>query len=335
MTIDGQRVASDDIYAMWTGGRSCRNGNALKLTEDGTFRIPPMAKGPGQFMFIRLDDETPTHFSHIENVEIDGSEAVIKQEVELLPGVRVRGEFSDNVPRPVRNGRVKVQTISDGETWDEVVWFTWAKVAEDGTFVIESWPKDEPMQLVALCDGFIAKSGKKPPMVKPERAGGGYLRAQVFLNPDASVVTVEMTPMAICNIEAVNGFGRPIKDVDTAANPNIGWWNGGSQIYCWPLVNGAQFLLTGKYEIKDGDGIFAQPFRGKSDEKGRLSMELPVGATDLWAGNKRYQLPVNLGSRYQPVNVDAGKPLNLKLVMQPKGLDLLGDWEDLCGLVFG
>ena len=73
--------------------------------------------------------------------------------------------------------------------------------------------------------------------------------------------------MAICNIEAVNGFGRPIKDVDTAANPNIVWWNGGSQIYCWQLVNAAQFLLTGKYEIKDGDGIFAQPFRGKSDEK--------------------------------------------------------------------
>jgi hypothetical protein len=335
VTIDGQRVAGDEIYAMWTGGRSWRNGNALKLTEDGTFRIPPMAKGPGQFMFIRLDDETPTHFSPIEDVEIDGSEGVIKQEVELLPGARVRGEFSDNVPRPVRNGRVKVQTISDGETWDEVTWFTWAKVDEDGTFVIESWPKDESMQLVALCDGFNAKSGKTPPMVKPERAGGGYLRAQVFLKPDASAVTVEMTPMAICNIEAVNAFGKPLEDVGIAANPNIGWWNGGSQIYGWPLVTGAQLLLTGKYEMKDGDGIFAQPFQGKSDEQGKLSMELPVGATHLWAGNKRYQLPAKLGRRYQRASVDADKPLNLKLVMQPKGLDVLGDWEDLCGLVFG
>jgi len=335
LTIDGQRVVGNGIYAMDTGGRSCRSGKSLQPAEDGAFRIPPIAKGSGQFMFIRLDNETPTHFSPVEHVEIDGSERVIKRNVKLFPAVHVRGQFSANVPRPVRNGRVKVETISDGESWDEVCWFDWAKVDEDGTFVIESWPKDQPMQLIALCDGFIAKSGTRPPMVKPERAGGGYLRAQVFMTPDASAITVDMAPMVICNIEAVNGFGKPLADVDAATNPNVGWWNSGSQIYCWPLVTAAQLLLTGKYENKDGDDTFGQPFRGKTDEQGKLSLELPVGGTHLWASHERYQLPVKSGSRYQGVRVDAGKPLNLKLVMQPKGLDVLGDWEDLCGLVFG
>ena len=118
-------------------------------------------------------------------------------------------------------------------------------------------------------------------------------------------------------------------------NPNVGWWNGGSQIYGWPLVSGVEFVRTGKYEWNDGEGIFAQPFKGKSNDQGKILIELPVGSTRLWLGNDRFHMAAKMGSRSRRVKVEAGQENQMTFVLQPKGLDVLGDWEDLCGLVFG
>lgn len=155
------------------------------------------------------------------------------------------------------------------------------------------------------------------------------------MEPSESECVVDMTPLVSCNIEVVNGFGKPVQGAMVAAGPNIYWWNGGSQIYGWPLVSATQMLLTGKYEMKDGEGIHAQPFKSESDENGRLTIELPVGKARLWASSKRYQLPIKMGSREHTLKVAAGEPIEVKLTLQPKGLDVLGDWEDLCGFVFG
>lgn len=335
VTIDGKEIGDDEILAMWTGGVSSSDDSGFKRTEDKTFRIPPLAKGTGEFMFVRFENGRPTHFSRIEKFEIDAEEPVIRSTASLVPAVSVRGKLSENVPRPVENGRVVVRSITEGESWDELNWFTWAEVQGDGTFQIDAWPADTPIQLAALCDGFIGKSGEKPPMVKPERAKGGHLRAQVFLTPDADDITVEMTEMAICNIEVENAFGKKLRDVDAFANPNIGWWNGGSQIYGWPLVRGADYLSTGNYHPNDGEGLLAMPFRRKSDKDGKLTMELPVGRAHISVGNKRYQLPAKMGRRTHSVSIKDSSSFDLKLVLQPVGLDVLGDWEDLCGLVFG
>ena len=242
ISVDGHRDSSDKIFALWSGGRSWRNNGLLEATDDGTFRIPPLAEGTGQFLFVRLEDELPTHFSLIEDVKIDGKTDVIHKETALKKAASVRGRFSDNVPRPVSNGRVSARTIPSGENYNDIEWFTWAPVEEDGTFVIDAWPSGEPIQLVALCDGFMAEQGDKPEMVKPKRATGGYRRAQVFVPPHKSEVEIDMIPTVSCSFEIVNAFDKPLEGVIVGANPNVGWWNSGSQIYCWPLVRGAEFL---------------------------------------------------------------------------------------------
>ena len=88
-------------------------------------------------MFMKLSKDRITHFTNIERMELDGK--ALKKEVELIPAISVKGKFSDDVPRPVKNGRVKVQSIQDGKSSDEVMWFDWAEVKEDGTFVIERY----------------------------------------------------------------------------------------------------------------------------------------------------------------------------------------------------
>ncbi len=335
--LDGEKVANDNIRATWSGDRSMIGESGLQVGDDKTYRIPPMSKGNSDFMFVRLDGKTVTHFSPIVKVEIDESQDEIDKSVELLPAVKVHGKLSDNVPRPVKNGRIKMQTIGDGESWNEVAWLDWARVDEKGNFAFD-WPQDAPVQIVALCDGFIGSNGEKPTMVTPERARGGYRRAQAFLEPDKAPITIEMTPMAQCEIEVENAFGKRLEGIVAGANPNVGWWNSGSQIYGWPLMSSSEILLDpdkAKINWTGGEGIFANPFQAESNSQGIIKIELPVGRTNLWIGNDKFQMAANLGQRSRRVDVKSGELNRMQYVLQPKGLDVLGDWEDLCGLVFG
>lgn len=66
-----------------------------------------------------------------------------------------------------------------------------------------------------------------------------------------------------------------------------------------------------------------------------MTIQLPVGSARVWVGNERFHLAATMGDRSKGLKVELDSPPDLKLVLQPKGLDVLGDWEDLCGLVFG
>ena len=93
-------------------------------------------------------------------------------------------------------------------------------------------------------------------------------------------------------------------------------------------------MLTGKYDHA-ANGTFDQPFEGKSDKDGKIAIQLPVNQTRLWAGSEHYQLPAKMGRRRMEVAIENEEPFDLTMVLQPVGLDVLGDWEDLCGFVFG
>ena len=98
-------------------------------------------------------------------------------------------------------------------------------------------------------------------------------------------------------------------------------------------IDEIQEILSFEVLVVDQKG---EPFKGTSDEDGVITVELPASKkTDLWVANKRYQLPAKLGRRTTRIEVERGKSMKLNLVLQPIGLDVLGDWEDLCGLVFG
>ena len=335
VTQDGKPINDKNIRAMLSGGRSSYGGTGATTGVDGTLRIPPLKQGAAQLMLVRVDGTKATHFSEVQKIDVVASKEPIRLDIEIQPAQPIRGKLSDDVPRPVQNGRVKVQTIGDGKSWDGVEWFDWAPVADDGTFVIGSWPPNEPVQLIALCDGFIAAKGNAPKMVPPERARGGYLRAQVFLEPLVTEAVVEMAPMVRCRFECKNAFGKTLADVEVGSNPNIGWWNGGSQIYCHPLVDPIDFLVHGKYESSADAKQFSQPFLGRTDASGLIEIDLPAGHASVDVRNDRYQLPAREGRRRRRIFVGREKPVVEQLVLQPKGLDCLGDWEDLCGLVFG
>ena len=133
---------------------------------------------------------------------------------------------------------------------------------------------------------------------------------------------------------AVEQNGKPVADVTVCSLPNVGWWNGGSGIYCYPLARGERLLRERDYD-KSIDKAFPTPFQGKTDAQGKVTLELPAGEKDLAAGSDVYVLPAFLGQRDVRVKLVPGQTTEVTLRLQPRGTEKLGEWDKLAGVVFG
>jgi hypothetical protein len=185
-TQDGKPAALDGLYVMWSDNRSWDPEARPTPTADSGLQVPTMAAGRGQVLVVRLEGERATHFSPMIDLDLVAGEAA-RPIVALSPGTRLVGRLSSNVPRPIKNGRIKAETLPRDAQQPYVEWFTWAPIAEDGSFVIDSWPASEPIQLIGMCDGFVARSGTAPPEFKrPRLAELGFHDAFLALRAKAN-----------------------------------------------------------------------------------------------------------------------------------------------------
>ncbi len=333
-TIDGKPADLKNIYAAWSDGRSWLPEVELRRPAEGILRIPAMKPGPAGVRIVRMEDEKATHFSRILSVDLKPGEAN-RIDAPLHLAQTILGKFSDNVPRPVLNGRVKVWSLPP-TTSDVVGWNTWAPVQQDGTFVIESWPDGEAIQLIALCDGFHATSGSAPKVVKNPRdpKTDPFTRPQVFEPTGSEPIVVSMTPLVKCVVEVVDQVGNPVSGLEVGSSPNVGWWNSGSQVYCSPLVRSERLLKVRSYE-KAVDEVFPHLFSEKTDVTGRVTLQLPGGKEGIYINSDEYESPILLGTRRRKIHLVVGETKSVRLVVQPKGTEMLGDWDKLAGVIFG
>lgn len=331
----GKPASLTGLHAIWSDSRSWQPGADATPTADGLLRILPMPIGKGQVLLVRLDGERATHMSRIVDLVLTPGD-VTHTDIELLPVRRTLGRISDVVPRPVKNGRVKLETLSKKNSDNNVTWFTWAPIAADGTFAIDDWPSGESMQIIALCDGYMAESGA-PPEVEQRKPTGPdpFHRPQVFSPADqAEGIVLQMRPTARCEVEAVDTSGKPVAGARIGSSPNVCWWNSGSQIYCSPLVRGERVLIKRDYSAAI-DEAFRSPYSTKTDKSGKAYLELPPGNEELYAEHDGYELPITRGRRDQRIKLTLGETNVVKLVLQPKGSEHLGEWDKLGGVLFG
>jgi hypothetical protein len=335
-TIDGKAASLENLYAIWSDGRSWRSDVSLQKTAEGTLKIPAMPPGKNSLLLVTLEGERATHLSKIVDFELTNGEPK-SLDVELQPSLQIRGKLSDNVPRPVRNGRLKTETLSpDPKISHRVSWFSWSPINEDGTFTIDGWPAGEPIQIIALCDGFHATSGKAPAVVENPRdpATDPFTRPQVFEPDSNSTIELAMTPLVQCVATAVDEADQPVAGIKVVSCPNVGWWNDGSQIYCDPLVRSERILRERDYR-KAVESDYPEPFQATTDAEGKATLELPAGHERLAVMSDVYELPVFLGGRDVRVNLVEGQTTETVLRLQPAGTEKLGEWDKLAGVVFG
>jgi hypothetical protein len=332
--LDGKPADLEDLFAMWSDGRSWQSGAAPEKRADGVLCIPAMPPGANSVLLVKLDGDRATHFSRITDVQLTSGKP--KQiDVELRPSVRIEGALSGNVPRPVRQGRVKLWSLAPmAQAWDRVSWFTWAAIKPDGTFTIDGWPADEPMQLIALCEGFIAINGRPPESVKNARDPDPYNRPQMFDPDPGKHIEVAMRPLVSCVSTAVDEDDKPVAGVTVVSWPNVGWWHGGSQIYGYPLARSERLLRIRKY-FDALEDAFPNPFEAQTDAEGKATLELPTGDLGLAVTSDVYELPVFLGRRDVRVTLSDGETAEVVLRLQPRGTERQGEWDKLAGVVFG
>lgn len=332
---DGKPAPLEGLNAMWSDGRVWKPGVSPTSTADGALRIPRMPSGTGQVLLVRLDGERATHFSPIIDLKLEDG-TTVRERAELRPAIQIKGTLSENVPRPIKNGRMKARILPTDSTQEHVFWETWVSIQADGTFAIDAWPAGEAVQIIALCDGYIAESGEPPAVVKKKpRVPDSFYRPQVFSPQQLrEPITLLMSPTIRCAIETADAMGKPIVGVKVSSYPNVGWWNFGSQIYCSPLVRG-ETLLVGRDYRNCADHSFSTPFEMVTDSQGHGELELPVGMEGLVAEHDDFELPVVRGGREQRIQLVAGQTSNVHLVLQPKGTEHLGEWDKLAGVLFG
>jgi hypothetical protein len=346
--IDGAPADLDGIFASWSDTRSWRIGTAPEMSADGTLRIPPMSPGENSILLVKLDGDRATHFSQLIDLLCDAGERTridvqlrpaVRIEgvlVQLRPAVRIEGVLSENVPRPIRQGRVVVHTLAPaGADADRVDWSTWVPVQPDGSFTIDGWPADEPLQLIALCDGYIAANGRVPDVVENRREAekDPRKRPQVFDPAVGERIEVAMTPLVGCVVSAVDQDGKPVCGVTVSSYPNVCLWNGGSYGYCHPLVRGERLLRIRDY-FRAEDDSFRCPFKGITAADGKLTLELPVGVQGLGVKSDTHELPVSGGRRRVHVKLADGETTEAVLQLQPRGTEIIGEWDMLFDVVF-
>lgn len=330
-TIDGQPARLNDLFAIWSNPNAWQTDAVPKKLESGKLRIDGFHAGNNGFMLVQIFEDSVTHFSELKQVVLqEGSVEQIT--LPLRPAVRVAGKLSNNVARPVRDGRVVAFTLPSNPEADRVVWRDWTTVAADGTFVFEAWPENERIQLIALCDGYIATSGTAP-VKELEFPGDGYHRPQTF-EVGGAVIEVAMTPLVPVTVTINNAKNVPLSGVELAASPNVGWWNYGSQIYAKNLVQGRHLIRQGANRNAT-ERLFPDLFRGKTDSRGQITLQLPVGRQSIELLSDAYEIPIDLGRRAVRLKVEDGKPLQTSLQVQPIGTEKLGEWDKLAGVVYG
>jgi hypothetical protein len=319
-----QPLPIDDVYVQWSSD-SHEGHNGTTLTEDGMRRLPRLPPGPELLRLVYLPADREPLFSVVDPVALTNGKRR-KLRMQLHSGAYVVGRLDDAVPRPVKNGRVVGQLIDlcgAGKDQESLTWRTCATIREDGTFTLPPMPEGE-LQLIAMCDGFVAAAGEPPAFASARERGMGksiYNRPQTFkvVSGANDAVTVAMTAAAAYEFHVTDQNGKPLASVDVGLSPNVGWWRGGSQIYCWPMRNTAESLKPPPdrppLDWRD------QPFRAVTDAQGIARVEnVPLDERNFEAWGDDWIMEVKpAGAEPDHLDPKAGKMSVVDVMMQPRG----------------
>ena len=209
---------------------------------------------------VHVPQEGPAWFSELIDLKSLKQKSPIVLKPQLRPGIRVSGRLAETVPRPIKNGRVVAKVIQGGPrattfgilpgtvphladlAADIHPWSISleANINEDGSFVFESVPADEDLQIIALCDGWVSRSPTAQELTAYAKAHGfetddgrepdGEVYPQLFRTTTAGInPIVPMERTTDCEVTVVDDAGQPLADAKVSFDPNQCWFQFGSE----------------------------------------------------------------------------------------------------------
>ena len=226
--------------------------------------------GNQQLMLFQPKPDGRHLFSDVLSFHFDRDKqpAVVVDEVELQPGMQIKGRLDGRVPRPVTNGFVLAAhaPLPLGNTYsDEVpslIYYSVADIKADGTFGFPSMPTTGTVQLIGLCDQWVGLSEEKSP----------FIVGQSFdVEEDRLPFVLDMQRTFDAKIRVVDQAGQPVAGIGLLCTPNQLYKKGGSTILGMRRDSAA--ILACQIRDEYDPAIFAfdiKRFQGISDSQGKM-----------------------------------------------------------------
>lgn len=247
--------------------------------------------------------------------------------MEMKPGIRLEGRLDDNVPRPVKNGRVLISVrpkeFPAWTNWDQVnglfdkyghvqFWKSYRTVAEDGTFVFESVPPGG-LDVVATGDGFVSKNGGT--------FQKGFQVPQPFgLVAPITKILVATEPTATLEVTAKTRlWGKPVSGAVIDLNPNVIRMNG-------ILGN---MRKSSEEPFRKLAPLSDMPYEATTDKNGvAVIRNVPAITDSLVVFDSRFQVPLQdphgWRDRFVRIHFSPGTTNKFALTLEAKGADFIG-----------
>ncbi len=346
---DGYRIAAtavdaesgepikEHLFAQLSGYRMS-TGREWKLAKSGILLSRVFDDEQFVLRLIHLPAGQPPKFSELIALKKPKqNERVFLKNIPLQSGTRVAGRLDDQVPRPVRGGKIIacVTASSPKDSTDHINiwrWSDWSDIKPDGSFVIESLPRGDVVQLIAVCDGWISSNPTKKEVAalpwKQQFHATSFTWPQLFpLNGETIEPTIKMSPAAMCEIEVLDPDGKRLADAEINMWPNHAHFRGGSTIlgFKYRTAEWLQALAEGR-DIKTVWNS-RNPFMAKTSAEGIAVIRNLPGKPHIGlnATHENFAQQIENGRRSTNVTLKPGESTKITIRMEPKGANLLGE----------
>jgi beta-lactamase regulating signal transducer with metallopeptidase domain len=257
-----------------------------------------------------------------------------KLELEMKPGIRLEGRLDDNVPRPVKNGRVLISVRpKEFPAWNNFAdiddifkkypnfyfWKSYRPIAADGTFVFESIPPGG-LDVIVHGDGFASKDGAQ----FQQRVGSKVEKINGFAVPQAFALAAPVTkievitePTATLELTAKTKSGKPIDGANVGVNPNV--------IRIGGLFGDVR--RSSEDPFRELTPLPRIPYTATTDKNGlAVIRNIPASDNGMEIYDPQYQVPLQNKWRSRDVHItlSPGATNQLTVTMEPKGADYIG-----------
>jgi hypothetical protein len=229
----GKRI-KNDLFVVIEGPNSSAS---WKLAASGMLVSPMLLKFETTMRVCQFVDGQPSLFS--DSIEIDPADRgrVLLKNVKLSLGTRVEGRLDESVTRPVKNGSISVSIFrkrtDQNRTW---FWRDQVPIEEDGSFVFESLPSNEVLQMIPICDGWVPPKADESQLTKffPHRLEDldSPRPGPQLIELEGAIVepVLKMAKATSARITVKTQGGDPIPGAKVQTWPFVTWFDGNGQI---------------------------------------------------------------------------------------------------------
>ncbi|MDP1562350.1 MAG: hypothetical protein Q8M16_13305 [Pirellulaceae bacterium] len=316
-------ISSESILSDW------------KLADNGMLVSPVFESKKAWLRLIKLSPGQPNLYSELIPIDPTDRSRILLRDVKLSKGTRVEGRLEESIPRPIGNGYVAAMIVRNGPDnrfrWNsQWVWHDRADIADDGTFVFESLPTDEVLQLIPICDDWVPKNPRNEEVLPfypeaAEKITSSFTFPQLFLLSAPQIApTLKMVPATSVQVTVVDQDGKPMLGVEVASWPNQAWFDGGGQIL-------GLARATSDWLKRARHGGPNQPYPSRysamTDANGvAVIRSMPADRTEgLVALLDGFEMPLNGTEREIRIDLKPGVVNEVTIKMQPAGTQVLKD----------